>query len=84
MAKNVQITVVRPELEEHIIRAIPLIDDFLDKILAIVQLKADWSLVCFATGVTLNVQVHGLFLIVGMLGSCRVECPGFAPPQGPG
>lgn len=84
MAENVEIAVVRPELEKYIVGAIPLIDDFLDEIFSIIQLKADGSLVCFATGVTLNVQVHEPFLIVGMLGSCTVECPGFALLQAPG
>src|SRR5262249_19878961 len=56
---NVEIAIVGPDLEEHVLWAIPPIDHFLDHILVIVQLKAKGSLVCFATGITLNVQPHG-------------------------
>jgi hypothetical protein len=55
VTENVEIAVVGPELEELVIRAVPLIDDFLDHIFVIVQLKTKWSLVGLATGVTLNV-----------------------------
>ena len=39
-------------------RSVPLIDHFLHEIFVIVQLKAERSLVGFATCVTLNVQPH--------------------------
>ena len=59
MTENVEVAVVGTELEERMFWAVPLIDNLLHEIFVIVQLKAKWSLVGFATGVTLNVQPHG-------------------------
>jgi hypothetical protein len=58
MTENIQVAVIGPELEELMFGAVPLIDDFLHEILALVQLKAKRSLVGLTTGVTLNVQPH--------------------------
>ena len=59
MTKNGQVAVVGSDLEDCVFWAVPLIDDFLDKILVVVQLKAKRPLVSRATGVTLDVQPHG-------------------------
>src|SRR4051812_23227130 len=58
MTENIKVAVVGPKLDEFMFRAVPLIQNFLHEILVIVQLKPKWSLVSFATGVTLNVQPH--------------------------
>ena len=56
MTENVDIAVIGPELEEHVFRAVPLIDYFFCKIFVRVQLEAMRCLVGLATGVTLNVK----------------------------
>lgn len=58
MTQNIEVAIVGSEFEELMFRAVPLIDHFLHEIFVIVQLKAKWSFVGFATGVTLNVQGH--------------------------
>ena len=62
MTENVEVAVVRSDLEELVFWPIPLIEDFFHKILVLVQLKAKWSLVGLATGVTLNVQPHSQYV----------------------
>ena len=62
MTENVKVTVIGSELEEFVFRAIPLIDHLLHKIFALVQSKPKWSLVAFATCVTLDEQLHGYIL----------------------
>ena len=59
MTENVEVAVVRSDLEELVFWPIPLIEDFLHKILVLVQLKPQRSFVRLATGVALNVQAHG-------------------------
>lgn len=60
MANDVEIAIVGTDFEEGMIGAVPSIDHVLDHIFVIVQLKAKWSLVGLATGITLNVQPHGV------------------------
>jgi hypothetical protein len=62
MTENVKVAVICPELEECVFWAVPLIDDFLNHVFVIVQLKAERSLVGLATGVTLNVQPHSQYV----------------------
>jgi hypothetical protein len=40
MTENVEVAVIGPKLEELMLRAVPLIDYFLNEIFVIVQLKA--------------------------------------------
>jgi hypothetical protein len=49
MTENIQVAVVRPELEERTFGAVPLIDYFLHEIFAVVQLKAKRSLVVLSS-----------------------------------
>jgi len=60
MTQDVLVAVVGPDFEEFMFRAVPLIDHFFHEILAVVQLKAERSLVRLVSGVTLDVQPHGL------------------------
>jgi hypothetical protein len=59
MANDVEVAIVGPDFEEGMIGAVPSIDHLLDLVFVIVQLKAKWSLVGLATGITLNVEPHG-------------------------
>lgn len=59
MAQDIQVAVVGQELEELMLRPVPLIDDFLDEVFVLVQSETKRSLVWLATGKTLNVEHHG-------------------------
>jgi hypothetical protein len=67
MSENVKVAVIGPKLEQLMFWAVPLIEHFLHKIFVIVQLKAKWSLVGLATGVTLNVQLYGHIFDLGVI-----------------
>jgi hypothetical protein len=58
MTQNINAAILGPDLEELVFGAVPLIEHLLHEILVIIQLKTDRSFICFATGVTLNVQHH--------------------------
>lgn len=62
MTQDVKIAIVGTKLEELMFRAVPLIDHFLHKIFTVVHLKAEGSLITFATGVTMNLQPHTLIV----------------------
>jgi hypothetical protein len=48
--------------EEDVLRAVPLVGDFLNEIFALIQSKANWPFVCLAACVTLNMQPHLIIL----------------------
>ena len=58
MSKNVQVSVVGPDFEEMVVRAVPLIDDFLHEVLMFAKPKADGALVRLLAGVALHNQIH--------------------------
>ena len=47
VAENIEVAVVRAHLEVSVVRAIPLVQQFLDEVIVIVQSKAHRTLVCF-------------------------------------
>lgn len=53
--QGVLITIIRTYLKENIGRAIPLVHYFFDPILTPVESKANWSLIRFTSGITIDV-----------------------------
>lgn len=62
MAEDVEIAVIGPKLEELVVGAVPLIENFLHELLVIVQLKAQRLLVYLVSGITENAESHSLTL----------------------
>ena len=62
-AKHVEVLVASTDLEEGVVRSIPLVNHLFNEIFVIPQLEADRSLVFFASGVADHPQPH-LFIIV--------------------
>ena len=58
MPDDVDVVVVGTELEEDLFWTVPLIDDFLDEIFAIAQLKAHWPFVALPSGIGMHAQLH--------------------------
>jgi hypothetical protein len=58
MPENVEVAVVGTNLEDDVLRAVPLIDYFLHKIFPMIQSKANWPFVPLAARVAVNVQLH--------------------------
>jgi hypothetical protein len=58
MPQNVDVVIIRSYLKEDVFWAIPLIEYFFDEIWPFTQLKANWSFVCLAACVTLNLEAH--------------------------
>jgi hypothetical protein len=56
--QSIAIAVVCADLEEGLFRAIPLIDNFDDQVLMVVELKAHGPLVRFAAGIALYPDGH--------------------------
>jgi hypothetical protein len=60
MAQDVEVAIAGLELEKNMLGAVPLVDHVLHEILVVVQPKANGPLFGFATGVTLDLKIHGL------------------------
>jgi len=48
MADNIEVAIVGTKLEEDVFWTVPLIQDFLHEIFAIIQSKAEWPFVGFS------------------------------------
>ena len=57
-AQDVWISVISTDLEEAIIRAVPLIQDFLNDVRVLTHLEAHQPLIAFEPGITLNADLH--------------------------
>src|SRR5215469_8212575 len=71
MPDDVDVAVVGAELEEDLSWTVPLIDDFLDEIFAIAQLKAHWPFVALPACVAVYAQLH-LMIVAQNRFECRV------------
>ena len=58
MPEDVQIAVVCSDLEVGIVRTVPLIQHFLDEVVAVAEPEADWAFVSFLAGIALDLQGH--------------------------
>jgi hypothetical protein len=58
MAQDIEVPIVRTELKENMLRAVPLVDYFLYEIFALIQSKPNWPLVRLPSRVTVNLQLH--------------------------
>jgi hypothetical protein len=54
MTKDVAVAVVGAQLKEDVIGAVPLVEDLLDEIIALIDGKAQGSFVGASTGVAVN------------------------------
>jgi len=58
MPENVQISIIREDLKEPMLRAAPLVDDLLHQIFVLLQPKTNRPLVRLAFRMTPNLQFH--------------------------
>lgn len=58
VTKDIKLSVVRTNLEEGVIRTVPLIQNFLDHVLVSAKLKRDGTLVRFPSRIALHAQAH--------------------------
>lgn len=75
MLEDVDVAVVGTELEEDLFWTVPLIDDFLDEIFTIAQLKANWPFVALPSRVAVHAQLH--LMIVAQNRFELQRAPGF-------
>src|SRR5215471_5604154 len=75
MPDDIDVAVVGAELEEDLSWTVPLIDDFLDEIFAIAQLKAHWPFVALPACVAVHAQLH--LMIVAQNRFEMPSAPGF-------
>ena len=61
--KDVQIAVVCSDLEVLIVRTVPLIQHFLNEVVAIAKPEADWAFVGFLAGIAFDLQGHSSFIL---------------------
>ena len=67
MPDDLNVGVVGTELEEDLFWTVPLVDNFLDEIFAMTQLKANWPFVALPARIAVYAQLH--LIIVAQL-SC--------------
>jgi hypothetical protein len=58
MPEDVEIAVIRPNLEEHAIRAVPLVKNLFDNKVTILKPKPNGTFVRFPACVTLHLELH--------------------------
>lgn len=58
MTQDVEIAIIRADLEKDMLRAIPLVEHFLDNIFVTVQAKANGALIRLPPRVTMDLQGH--------------------------
>src|SRR5579884_3469595 len=63
LPQDVQVPVVRAHLEELIVGSIPLVDDFLDHVVAVSQPKTDWPFIRRPSGIALDRDLHGVYYL---------------------
>jgi len=73
MPDDIDVAVVGTELEEDLLWTVPLIDDFLDEVFAITQLKAHWPLVALPARVAVDAQLH--LMLVAQNSARNAEVP---------
>jgi|SRR5205807_999979 len=56
--QNIEIAVIRADFVNGILRAIPLIEDFLDRVFVPVEAKTDGPFVRFPTGIAIHLEFH--------------------------
>jgi hypothetical protein len=61
--KNIDAAVVGPELEESMLRLIPLLEQLLDAVLATFQSKANGTLIGDPPRVALDLHLHGSIIV---------------------
>ena len=66
LAENVEVAIVGADFVELIVRAVPLVDDFFDHVVAVSHPESDGPLIGFATGVALHLQLHADYIIAGI------------------
>jgi len=58
-AEDVEVAIVGVDLEEQVLGAIPLVDNFVDDVLVIAHAEAYGALTFFMAGVAVDVEFHG-------------------------
>jgi hypothetical protein len=58
VTQYVQIAIVGADLKKGMIRTVPLVENFLDQILTLAELKPHRPLVCLPTGIALYSENH--------------------------
>jgi len=58
LPQDIDVAILRANLIKRIVRAIPLVLNFLDRILALVEPKTNRPLVCFPSGIAIYFQLH--------------------------
>ena len=69
MTEDVEIAVVGAYLEEDVLLTVPLVDDLLHKIFAMIRSKANWPFVPRPARIALNMQLH-LIIVAQDPGGC--------------
>jgi len=62
--QDIDIAVLRADLIKRIVRAIPLVQDFLERVLTFVESKTNRPFVCLPSGIAIYFEIHFLFMPV--------------------
>jgi hypothetical protein len=71
MPEDVEIAVIRPNLEEHAIRTVPLVKNLFDNKVTVLKPKPNGTFVRFPACVTLHLELHPFSV------QCRSLTPSF-------
>ena len=63
LPQDIQIPVIRADLEKRILRAIPPVEHFLHLVRVLTQPKANRPLICFVARITLHSYLHPSFMV---------------------
>jgi hypothetical protein len=60
LPQNIEIAVIGAQFEKDLLRPEPLVEHLVNHVLAVIDAKTNWSLVCLSSRVAIDFQFHSL------------------------
>lgn len=67
LPQDIDVAILGADLIKRIVRVIPLVQDFLDRVVTFVESKTNRPLVCLPSGIAIYFEFHFLFMPVGTI-----------------
>ena len=62
LPQDIDVAILGADLIKRIVRAIPLVQDFLDGVLTFIKSKTNGPFVCLPSGIAIHFEIHFLFM----------------------
>ena len=62
LPQDIDVAILGADLIKRIVRAIPLVQDFLDRVLTFIKSKTNRPFVCLPSGIAIYFEIHFLFM----------------------